>query len=89
MLKSDRPFFAENSLLSKFEQKIAKNRVFCSFLKMIFLMQNESYFSPWLSIANPMTGKIRLLELSSKMFLTNYTAGFFSVISLEKIKGLI
>ena len=42
-------------------------------------MQNESFFDSWLSIANPMSGKILVLELLPKMFLVNQTAGFFKV----------
>ena len=42
-------------------------------------MQNENSFNSRLSIANPLSGKIVVLELLPKMFLTNQIAGFFKV----------
>ena len=42
-------------------------------------MQDENSFKFWLSIPNPVPGKILVLELSPKMFLTNQIAGFFKV----------
>ena len=47
-------------------------------------MQNENYFDSWLSIANPISGKILVLELLPKMFLANQIAGLFKVFYLPK-----
>ena len=51
-------------------------------------MQNETYLqNTWLSIVKPTSGKILILELSTKMFLNNQIAGFSvnKIISLKKI----
>ena len=59
----------------------------CGYLIFLKAMQIESSFNSWISIANPMSGKILVLELSTKMFLTNQTAGLKCSIC-RKIKGI-
>ena len=43
-------------------------------------MQHENPFNSRLSIANPVSGKFFVLELTPKMFLTNQIAGLFKVL---------
>ena len=47
-------------------------------------MQNENSFNSWLLVADPMSGKILVLKLSPKMFLTNQIVELFKVWYLLK-----
>ena len=71
----------ENSFLPKFGQKELKD--FLQFFSKIAFprsMQNdESSFNSRLSIANTWSGKILVLKLLPKIFLTNQIAVFFNV----------
>ena len=40
-------------------------------------MQNKSYCNSWLPIAKPISGKVAILELSTKMSLTNLIERIF------------
>ena len=60
-----RPIFVDNSFLPKFGLKGPKKVrhfaffwKFCCHLFFLKITQNESSFNSWLSIANPMSGKI-------------------------------
>ena len=77
------PIFVEMLFLLRFGQKGPQIRVSCFFMKMchlIFLktMYGKSYILDFLT-QTPMSGKILVLEFSTKMFLTNTIAGFFKV----------
>ena len=73
MLKSDSSIFVKQLSLTQIWAKMAQKwgilHFFENFCLLFFLklMQNESSFNSWLLIANPMSGKILVLELFPKM----------------------